>query len=128
VTWPLTPAHGAIEKHVDGHICMVHAHRERTDTSLSYSNPPAISTAMSPPKLQNNIVAGTANATINVHKLLDKSWYRYPHLRRLYGWMSVVLLVQATNGLDGSIMNGMQTLTYWNKCIDTDFPTVPPQD
>jgi hypothetical protein len=88
------------------------------------------SAAMSPPKLQNNIVAGTSqgNATINVHKLLDKTWYRYPHLRRLYGWMSVVLLVQATNGLDGSIMNGMQTLTYWNKCIDTSFPVVPLQD
>jgi hypothetical protein len=72
---------------------------------------------MSPSNPQNNIVAGTSqgNTTINVHKLLDKSWYRYPHLRRLYGWMSVVLLVQATNGLDGSIMNGMQTLTYWNK-------------
>lgn len=27
--------------------------------------------------------------------------------------MCVVLIVQATNGLDGSIMNGMQTLTYW---------------
>lgn len=32
--------------------------------------------------------------------------------------MSVVLLVQATNGLDGSIMNGMQTLTYWQSYFD----------
>jgi hypothetical protein len=85
---------------------------------------------MSPSKPKNNIIAGTSqgNATINVHKLLDKSWYRYPHLRRLYGWMSVVLLVQATNGLDGSIMNGMQTLTYWNKCIDTVSHAVPLED
>jgi hypothetical protein len=58
-----------------------------------------------------------------VQKLLSKKWYQYPHLRRLYGWMSVVLLVQATNGLDGSIMNGMQTLTYWNKCVDTHLVT-----
>lgn len=72
---------------------------------------------MASPKQQNNIVAGTSqgDTTIDVHKLLSKKWYQYPHLRRLYGWMSVVLLVQATNGLDGSIMNGMQTLTYWNK-------------
>ncbi len=50
---------------------------------------------------------------IDVRKLLDQPWYKYKHLRKLYCWMSVVLLVQATNGLDGSIMNGMQTLTYW---------------
>lgn len=68
---------------------------------------------MAPP--QNQIVSGTTqgSTTINVQKLLNRPWYRYPHLRKLYCWMSVVLLVQATNGLDGSIMNGMQTLTYW---------------
>lgn len=77
-----------------------------------------VPSVMSSSKQQNIIVAGTSqgNTTIDVHKLLSK-WYQYPHLRRLYGWMSVVLLVQATNGLDGSIMNGMQTLTYWNKCV-----------
>lgn len=42
--------------------------------------------------------------------------------------MSVVLLVQATNGLDGSIMNGMQTLTYWNKCVDTIFHVLMLED
>jgi hypothetical protein len=75
---------------------------------------------MSSSKQQNIIVAGTiqGDTTIDVHKLLSKKWYQYPHLRRLYGWMSVVLLVQATNGLDGSIMNGMQTLTYWTKYVD----------
>lgn len=78
-----------------------------------------LSLAMSSSRQQNNIVAGTSQGetTIDVHKLLTKKWYQYPHLRRLYGWMSVVLLVQATNGLDGSIMNGMQTLTYWNKYV-----------
>lgn len=35
--------------------------------------------------------------------------------------MSVVFLVQATKGLDGSIMNGMQTLTYWQKFFG--YPT-----
>lgn len=76
---------------------------------------------MAPP--QNNIVANTnrGDTTINVQQLLDRPWYRYKHLRHLYMWMSVVLLVQATNGLDGSIMNGMQTLTYWQKFFD--YPT-----
>lgn len=67
------------------------------------------------PPAANHIVVGTSrgDTTIDVQKLLDRPWWRYKHLRNLYGWMSVVLLVQATNGLDGSIMNGMQTLTYW---------------
>jgi MFS family permease len=73
---------------------------------------------MAPP--QNQIVTGTGrgDTTINVRKLLDRPWYKYQHLRKLYCWMSVVLLVQATNGLDGSIMNGMQTLTYWQSYFD----------
>jgi len=64
---------------------------------------------------ENQIVVGTqrGDTTIDVQKLLDQPWYRYKHLRKLYGWLCVVLIVQATNGLDGSIMNGMQTLTYW---------------
>ncbi|EMC95461.1 hypothetical protein BAUCODRAFT_542108 [Baudoinia panamericana UAMH 10762] len=64
---------------------------------------------------QNQIVVGTGRgeATVNVQELLTKSWYQYPHLRMLYGWLSVVLMVQATNGFDGSLMNGLQTLTYW---------------
>ncbi|KIW69806.1 hypothetical protein PV04_02134 [Phialophora macrospora] len=65
--------------------------------------------------LENQIHIGTkrGDTTINVQKLLDRPWYKYKHLRKLYGWLCVVLIVQATNGLDGSIMNGMQTLTYW---------------
>jgi len=59
-------------------------------------------------KNQNQIVAGTDRGatTINVRELLVKPWYKYKHLRRLYGWLLVVLLVQATNGFDGSLMNG----------------------
>ncbi|KAH8812495.1 general substrate transporter [Xylogone sp. PMI_703] len=59
------------------------------------------------------VVQKGAETTIDVQKLLDRPWYKYPHLRHLYAWLLVVLVVQATNGLDGSIMNGMQTLTYW---------------
>jgi hypothetical protein len=64
---------------------------------------------------QNKVVAGTerGDTAINVQKLPDRPWYKYKHLRKLYAWLSVVLIVQATNGLDGSIMNGMPTLPYW---------------
>jgi len=59
-------------------------------------------------KQQNQIIAGTDRGatTINVQQLLTKPWYKYQHLRRLYGWLVVVLMVQATNGFDGSLMNG----------------------
>jgi hypothetical protein len=57
-------------------------------------------------------VTKPGETTIDVTKLLDKPFYKYKHLRRLYGWILVVLMVQATNGLDGSIMNGLQTLPY----------------
>ncbi len=59
-------------------------------------------------KQQNQIIAGTDRGatTINVQQLLTKPWYQYQHLRRLYGWLVVVLMVQATNGFDGSLMNG----------------------
>jgi sugar porter (SP) family MFS transporter len=72
---------------------------------------------------QNNIVAGTSrgDTTIDVKKLLDRPWYKYKHLRNLYGWLCVVLLVQATNGLDGSLMNGVQTLPYWQSYFG--YPT-----
>ncbi|TKA81338.1 hypothetical protein B0A55_02763 [Friedmanniomyces simplex] len=74
-------------------------------------------------KNQNQIIAGTDRGatTINVQELLTKPWYHYRHLRKLYGWLVVVLLVQATNGFDGSLMNGLQALTYWQKYFD--YPT-----
>ncbi|TKA44689.1 hypothetical protein B0A54_04640 [Friedmanniomyces endolithicus] len=74
-------------------------------------------------KQQNQIIAGTDRGatTINVQQLLTKPWYQYQHLRRLYGWLVVVLMVQATNGFDGSLMNGLQALTYWQKYFN--YPT-----
>jgi sugar porter (SP) family MFS transporter len=64
---------------------------------------------------QIHINGDRGDTTINVQELLDRPWYQYRHLRKLYLWLSVVLIVQATNGLDGSIMNGMQTLVYWQR-------------
>ncbi|RVD82109.1 uncharacterized protein DFL_006543 [Arthrobotrys flagrans] len=41
------------------------------------------------------------------------TWYTDPGLRKLYFLLSTVILVSATNGFDGSMMNGLQTLSYW---------------
>jgi sugar porter (SP) family MFS transporter len=41
------------------------------------------------------------------------TWYKDPGLRRTYLVLFLVILTSATNGYDGSMMNGLQTLPYW---------------
>lgn len=41
------------------------------------------------------------------------TWYTDPGLRRTYICLFMVILTSATNGYDGSMMNGLQTLPYW---------------
>ena len=43
------------------------------------------------------------------------TWYRDPALRKTYIILMFVVLTSATNGYDGSMMNGLQTLPYWQK-------------
>jgi len=41
------------------------------------------------------------------------TWYKDPGLRRTYLTLIFVVMTSATNGYDGSMMNGLQTLKYW---------------
>jgi MFS family permease len=41
------------------------------------------------------------------------TWYKDPALRKTYIVLMFVVLTSATNGYDGSMMNGLQTLPYW---------------
>jgi sugar porter (SP) family MFS transporter len=41
------------------------------------------------------------------------SWYRDPGLRKLYALLAVCVLTSASNGFDGTIMNGLQSVSYW---------------
>lgn len=41
------------------------------------------------------------------------TWYKDPALRRTYLCLMMVVLTSATNGYDGSMMNGLQTLQPW---------------
>lgn len=43
----------------------------------------------------------------------SKSWLRQPHLIALNLRLGVVLLSSATLGFDGSMMNGLQSLSVW---------------
>jgi MFS family permease len=49
-------------------------------------------------------------------KLIPRTpWFRDPHLRKLYGVLiPACLFVAATNGYDGSMLNGLQALDTWN--------------
>jgi len=41
------------------------------------------------------------------------TWYKDPGMRKTYIILMFVVLTSATNGYDGSMMNGLQTLPYW---------------
>lgn len=46
-------------------------------------------------------------------------WYRKPNLRRLYLFLvPCCLAVEATGGFDASMMNGLQSLKYWQEAFN----------
>lgn len=45
------------------------------------------------------------------------TWYKEPGLRGLYVAMMFAVLTSATNGYDGSMMNGLQALEAWKVCM-----------
>ncbi|MCJ1442306.1 MAG: hypothetical protein MMC23_002799 [Stictis urceolatum] len=46
------------------------------------------------------------------------TWYKDPGLRKLYICLMFVVLTSATNGYDGSMVNGLQTLPQWQAYFD----------
>lgn len=49
-------------------------------------------------------------------------WFQDAGLRKLYFLILVAVLSSATNGYDGSMMNGLQALTYWKTCESVVSP------
>ncbi|SPO02018.1 probable hexose transporter [Cephalotrichum gorgonifer] len=45
-------------------------------------------------------------------------WWRKPNLRKLYVYILILILTNTANGFDGSMMNGLQTLSYWQNYFD----------
>ncbi|KAH7889037.1 general substrate transporter [Phlebopus sp. FC_14] len=65
------------------------------------------------------VVSESAAAYTN---LLDpRPWYKNTRLLVLNLWIATLLMTSSTNGYDGSMMNGLQSLTQWN--IAFDYPT-----
>jgi MFS family permease len=40
-------------------------------------------------------------------------WWKRANLRRLYIYIVILILTNTANGFDGSMMNGLQSLSYW---------------
>lgn len=46
----------------------------------------------------------------------EVTWYKDAGLRRTYICLMFVVLTSATNGFDGSLVNGLQSLEPWQEC------------
>ncbi|KAF8887527.1 hexose transporter [Infundibulicybe gibba] len=59
-------------------------------------------------------VASTGN-TAAIGHLIDprRKWYNNRRLISLNAWIVLLLITSSTNGYDGSMMNGLQSLTQW---------------
>lgn len=44
------------------------------------------------------------------------TWFTDPALRKTYICLMFVVLTSATNGYDGSMVNGLQSLNIWKEC------------
>ncbi|KAJ7275720.1 hexose transporter [Mycena rebaudengoi] len=57
----------------------------------------------------------TASGTNAYTHLMDpkRTWYNNRRLIALNGWIVLLLITSSTNGYDGSMMNGLQSLTQW---------------
>lgn len=44
------------------------------------------------------------------------TWFTDPAMRKTYICLMFVILTSATNGYDGSMVNGLQTLAPWQEC------------
>ncbi|RPA83703.1 hexose transporter protein [Ascobolus immersus RN42] len=47
-------------------------------------------------------------------------WTKLPQLRKLYFLLGTVILISATNGFDGSMMNGLQAVPAWEEYFHPD--------
>ena len=59
--------------------------------------------------IQNEFVNSPPVAT-------EVPWWKQPLLRRLYFMMTFLFLGSTTLGYDGSVLNGLQTMTTWQDC------------
>lgn len=52
------------------------------------------------------------------------TWYKHACLRKLYALIAVIWLSSATGGFDGTMMNGLQSLSYWENYFHNPTPAI----
>ncbi|KAJ7510997.1 hexose transporter [Mycena galericulata] len=65
-------------------------------------------------------VATSEGTNVYTH-LMDptRKWYNNRRLIALNGWILLLLITSSTNGYDGSMVNGLQSLTQWEEYFHT---------
>ncbi|KAG9037291.1 hypothetical protein FRB95_006234 [Tulasnella sp. JGI-2019a] len=59
-------------------------------------------------------IVASAGASSGINELLHPgAWYKNSRLVKLNLWILLLLITSSTNGYDGSMMNGLQTLKQW---------------
>lgn len=59
----------------------------------------------------------TEGSATYAHLLDSRPWYRNKRLIILNFWISIMFVTSYTYGYDGSMMNGLQSLTQWNEAF-----------
>ncbi|CAL1706001.1 unnamed protein product [Somion occarium] len=49
---------------------------------------------------------------------MSRPWYKNRRLLALNGWLALLLITSSTNGYDGSMMNGLQSLDQWRAAFN----------
>ncbi|KAJ3800534.1 hexose transporter [Lentinula aff. detonsa] len=70
-------------------------------------------------------VVASAATDSGLNHLLDprKTWYNNKRLIALNGWIFLLLITSSTNGYDGSMMNGLQSLSQWQGYFNHPSPS-----
>lgn len=56
----------------------------------------------------------SASATVRSELQIPQvTWYKNANLRKLYAMMPILFMGATTNGYDGSLLNGLQTMGPW---------------
>ncbi|KAI9731693.1 MAG: hypothetical protein M1834_004482 [Cirrosporium novae-zelandiae] len=61
---------------------------------------------------------GKAVSRLDGLEIPEVTWYKHPGLRKLYLMMPILFLGSTTNGYDGSLLNGLQTMDPWEEYFD----------
>ncbi|KAI5122108.1 hypothetical protein M0805_002230 [Coniferiporia weirii] len=70
-------------------------------------------------------VAVDGEQTGYVHLLdPDRKWYNNRRIITLNAWIVLFLITSSTNGYDGSMMNGLQSLTQWEDAFNHPTPSM----